>query len=54
MVAAIIQNALQAAGANIAAAEAQAAQALSQTGVAPGNPASSVQGILNNIFHGGG
>jgi RNA polymerase sigma factor (sigma-70 family) len=50
---AIIQNALRAAGANLAAAEAQAGQALAQAGMAQGTAAATVQSILGSIFHGG-
>jgi RNA polymerase sigma factor (sigma-70 family) len=54
VVATIIQNALQAAAANLAAAEARAGQAFPQTGVGAANPAAAVQGFLNTILHGGG
>lgn len=46
----VIQNALQTAGGNVAAAEAQAAQTLSLAGVAP-TPA-TVQGIVSSILYG--
>jgi RNA polymerase sigma factor (sigma-70 family) len=50
MVNTIIQQALQSAGGNVAAAEAQAAQLLAQAGSAPGTP--TIQSILSSILSG--
>ena len=51
---AIIQNALQFAGADVAAAEAQATQSLTLAGAAPGTPAANslVQGIISTFLGG--
>jgi RNA polymerase sigma factor (sigma-70 family) len=51
---AIIQNALQFAGVNVAAAEAQAAQSLTVAGAAPGTPTATslVQGIISTFLGG--
>jgi hypothetical protein len=53
LAATIIETALHTAGADVAAAEAQAGQALSQAQAASGTATSMVQGLLNAILHGG-
>jgi RNA polymerase sigma factor (sigma-70 family) len=52
---ALIQNALQFAGANVAAAQAQAAQSLTLAGAAPGSQTATslVQGIISTFLTGG-